>query len=128
MYRSSRKILDSSLLDEAVELLFSRIKKIKDSSELQKFLADYFPVSNRDMLLRKFAIAVLLFKKMKYRDIGEKLEVSRTTISKAFDIAEDFGYGQDPERHQQKPRAKVVVSKPKRKRYKLRYKGVRVEI
>ncbi len=66
----------------AVEKLLTEISKISSPDKLQIFLDTFFTSREKESLLRKVLIPIMLANGEKYRDIKEKLEISGNAISR----------------------------------------------
>jgi len=59
-----------------------------------------------DLIIRRFIVADMLRKGVRYRDIQKVTDISQTTISKIRDILNKNGYGKKPGRN------KALLKKP----------------
>lgn len=124
MGRISEKKLPEELKKEATAFLHRTIISI-NSKERSKVFLRLFTEKEKKNLLRRCAIAVLLLKEKTYREIGEVLKVSNTTISgiKKALRGEGYGYYDYP----MKSNTAQLKYKTKQKRHRLsrlpRYKG-----
>ena len=75
------------------QTLWDAVSKIKSQNEIQEFLNDLLSPTERTMLAKRLAIAVLLMKKYNYEAIMDLLKVSSSTISKvALTLNYNAGY------------------------------------
>lgn len=125
--RVAKRKLNESLEVEAVKVIFGKLKDIRSAGETEKFLNTFFTARERDGILRRVAATILLAKGEKYRDIEDRLDISKGTISKAKDIMSGRGYGRNPGRRKQKERVEIVSSWPKKKKriFPKKYKGAK---
>lgn len=119
----SKKKLEQGLRAESIRLMSEKIKSISSSADANRFLDLFFTEIENDVILRRIAVMILLSKSEKYRDIQEKLEISKFTISNIQDILSGRGYGKNPNR-KRPPSEKVLIKKIKSKKFRLKYKGV----
>jgi uncharacterized protein YerC len=64
------------------DLLSSVLVKIKNKNEVNGFLADFFSPTEKTVMAKRLAIAVLIAKGNDYRTIAQILKVTPITISK----------------------------------------------
>ncbi len=64
------------------ELLSNSLAKIKDKNEVNNFLDDFFSPTEKTVIAKRLAIAVLLSKGNDYQEIRQILKVTPVTISK----------------------------------------------
>lgn len=62
--------------------LFTAILEVKTIDEAQKFFRDLCTIDELNSLAERWEIVLLLDKKISYREIAEKLQVSTTTVSR----------------------------------------------
>ena len=93
--RISKKKLSKALEDESLRLFTSRIKDIKTDQGVDKFLNTFFTQKEREQILRRSAVLILLKGKTRYIDIENDLEISKATISKIKQIDSGYGYGRN---------------------------------
>ena len=95
MSQVSRRVLDRKLEDYIFNNFVKTIAKLKENSEIQKFLEDLLSPIEKTMLIKRLAIAVMLTKGYTYEEIDHTLKVSRPTIkniSIALKYAKKGGY------------------------------------
>ena len=80
MTKVSRRILDKNLEDYIFSVFLKTITDLKTLSESKNFLEDLLWPTERIMLIKRLAIAVMLSKGYTYDEIDHTLKVSRTTI------------------------------------------------
>lgn len=117
----SKKKLPPALEKEAMKTLLQVVSAVKSREDLISFFKEYFNESEKEIVLRRAAVAVLLKRKKSYRKIRDLLGISQSTVSNVRDILEHHGYGKSP-RKKRVPH----VRKDRRTRPLLGYyKGVR---
>jgi len=80
MTNVNKKYLDSSLKNEIWEEFLKKIKTAHSGGDLQTILLEYFTPSEIITLEKRLGINLLLKQNLKYREIQQLLDVSRTTI------------------------------------------------
>lgn len=80
MSRLSRRLLDKELEGRIFEVFLKTIVDIKTTAEAKNFIEDILSPTERIMLIKRLAIAVLLTKGKTYEYIDHTLKVSRATI------------------------------------------------
>ena len=80
MTKISRRFLNKELERHIFELFLKTIIDLKSPAETQVFIEDLLSPTERIMITKRLAIAVLLTKGYTYDDIDETLKVSRATI------------------------------------------------
>lgn len=80
MTKVSRRILNKELEKHIFELFIKTIADLKNPVEVTNFLEDLLSPSEKIMLVKRLAIAILLLKGYTYDAIDETLKVSRPTI------------------------------------------------
>ncbi|MDO8504486.1 MAG: Trp family transcriptional regulator [Candidatus Liptonbacteria bacterium] len=121
MYGKYRRELEQELRDVALKLLLSKIGSLSNTSDLEKFLKDFLGRREQETILRGFAASVLSSRRIKYRDIKEKLEISGNTISKMNVLLN----GKIRRPQKEPPAVKARIKTPRRKILMPRYKGAR---
>lgn len=81
MTNVNKKYLDSSLKNEIWEEFLKKIKTAHSGSDLQTILLEYFTPNEIIVLEKRLGINLLLKQNLKYREIQQLLDVSRTTIN-----------------------------------------------
>lgn len=81
MPSTNKKYFDIRLKEKAWNKFLGAIKKSKSSKELIASIKKFLTDSEIILLEKRLAISVLLEDKKSYRDIGQSLDVTRTTIS-----------------------------------------------
>ncbi len=119
-----KKKLPLGLEKKSLAELTREMKKIDASEDLFPFFKRYFTDSERDMIVRRAAVGILLKDKVSYRKIRDSLEISQGTISRTRDLLDGRGYGRNPNR-KRKYGSSYSILKKKRKEKKLfrPYKG-----
>jgi len=74
------------------ELLSDSLAKIKDKGEMNNFLDDFFSPTEKTVMAKRLAIAVLLSKGNDYQEIRQILRVTPVTISK-MNLRMKYGNG-----------------------------------
>lgn len=80
MSKVSRRVLNKELESHIFELFLKTIADLREPSDVQNFLTDLLSPSEKIMLVKRLAIAILLTKGYTYDAIDETLKVSRPTI------------------------------------------------
>ena len=80
MSKLSRRFLDKELENKIFEVFVKTIVDIKTSTEAKNFIDDLLSPTEKIMLMKRLAIAVLLTKGKTYEYIDHTLKVSRATI------------------------------------------------
>lgn len=80
MSKVSRRILDKELENIIFEVFLKTIVDIKTTIDAKNFIEDILSPTERIMLIKRLAIAVLLTKGKTYDYIDHTLKVSRATI------------------------------------------------
>jgi len=80
MTKISRRFLNKELENHIFELFLKTIVEIRNSDDARNFIEDLLSPTERVMLIKRLAIAVLLTKGYTYDDIDDTLKVSRSTI------------------------------------------------
>lgn len=80
MAKVSRRYLDKELESKIFEVFLKTIVDIKTSIEAKNFIEDLLSPTEKIMLIKRLAIAVLLTKGKTYDYIDHTLKVSRATI------------------------------------------------
>lgn len=80
MSKVSRRLLDKELEDRIFEVFLKTIVNIKTVAEAKNFIEDLLSPTEKIMLVKRLAIAVLLTKGNTYEYIDHTLKVSRATI------------------------------------------------
>lgn len=80
MPKVSRRILDKELENIIFEVFLKTIVDIKTTADAKNFIEDILSPTERIMLIKRLAIAVLLTKGKTYGYIDHTLKVSRATI------------------------------------------------
>lgn len=82
MARYSDKKIPYARQDQLWTEFCAVLADMQDVDEVRRFLKDLFNRPERLMFARRLQVADLLEQGWTYRDIGEKLQVSSTTISR----------------------------------------------
>lgn len=80
MTKVSRRYLDKELENRIFEVFLKTIVDIKTRLDAQAFIDDLLSPTEKIMLVKRLAIAVLLAKGKTYDEIDDVLKVSRATI------------------------------------------------
>lgn len=80
MSKVSRRVLDKELEDKIFEVFLKSIVNIKTPVEAKNFVEDLLSPTEKIMIIKRLAIAVLLTKGKTYEYIDHTLKVSRATI------------------------------------------------
>ena len=95
MAKISKKKLTSELKTESSRLLLKKINEIKSVNDVEKFFDMFFTSTEKDTIIKRLAVTILLNRGEKYRKIQNSLEISKATISKIKQILSGHGYGRD---------------------------------
>ena len=82
MTQISRRILNKQVEEQIFETLWEAVSQVRDKKDVQIFLGDLLTPTERVMIAKRLAIAVLLLKQKDYETIKDFLKVSNETISK----------------------------------------------
>jgi len=82
MTQVSKYRLRIDIVKRIYELLSNSLAKIKDKNEVNNFLDDFFSPTEKTVIAKRLAIAVLLSKGNDYQEIRQILKVTPVTISK----------------------------------------------
>lgn len=80
MTKVSKRFLDESLENYIFEIFLKTITNLKTQDEVDIFLKDLLSPTEKIMLIKRLAIAILLYKGYTYNQIDNTLKVSRNTI------------------------------------------------
>lgn len=80
MTKVSRRFLDKELWNRIFEIFVKTLADLKNPADVQNFIEDLLSPTEKVMLTKRLAIAILLAKGYTYDEIDEKLKVSRSTI------------------------------------------------
>jgi uncharacterized protein YerC len=80
MTKVSRRELDKNLEEYIFTIFLKTIADLKTLTEVEKFLEDLLWPTEKIMLIKRLAIAVMLYKGYTYDEIDHTLKVSRNTI------------------------------------------------
>ena len=82
MTQVSRYKLRVDVEKRIYDLLNDVLAGIKDKKEISNFLDDFFSPTEKTVMAKRLAIAILIAKGNDYQDIGQILKVTPVTISK----------------------------------------------
>lgn len=82
MTQVSRRPLSKRTEQQLLTLFFKSFAGLSNSSDIEKFLSDLLGPSERTMLAKRLAIALLLAKGYHYDSIKDILKVSQETIAR----------------------------------------------
>ncbi|MBI2028315.1 MAG: hypothetical protein HYT07_01775 [Candidatus Levybacteria bacterium] len=80
MTKVSRRFLDKELENRIFQVFLKTIVDIRTPGEAKNFIDDLLSPTEKIMLIKRLAIAVLLAKGKTYDEIDDTLKVSRATI------------------------------------------------
>lgn len=80
MAQVSRRIINKDLADRIFELFIKTVADFKRPSDVLNFIEDLLSPTEKVMLTKRLAIAILLSKGYTYEEIDQILKVSRPTI------------------------------------------------
>jgi len=80
MTKVSKRLLNKDLENYIFEIFLKTIAKLNNLSEIRDYLHDLLSPTERTMLIKRLAIAVMLTKGYTYDQIDNTLKVSRPTI------------------------------------------------
>lgn len=93
MTQVSRRVLHKQVEQQIFETLWEAISQVRNREDIQIFLNDLLTPTERMMIAKRLAIAVLLLKERNYETIKDFLKVSNETISKvALTLKLNRGY------------------------------------
>lgn len=78
----SRRVLNQELEKHILTLFAKTISDLKDLKDIEIFIADLLSPTEKVMLAKRLAIAILLQKGYTYAEIDQTLKVSSPTINK----------------------------------------------
>ncbi len=81
MPQVSKRLVSKDLDFRIQNTLWDALAYVKDEDSVKKFLEDLLTPTEKIMLSKRLAIAVLLVKNYDYRSISQVLKVSTTTIA-----------------------------------------------
>lgn len=101
MSQVSKRLIEKEVSKKIPQLLIETITDCKNRDHSQKFLDDFLTATEKIMLGKRLAIAVLLLKDYDYRSISDILKVSITTIGRISNLLklEESGVRMMAERH-----------------------------
>ncbi|MEK7498118.1 MAG: Trp family transcriptional regulator [Patescibacteria group bacterium] len=79
--RTSTRPVSSSLKNQIDKTFIQLISDLKDTKEIEIFLADFFNQSELETFTKRLAVAYWLHKNRSYNNIKENLKVSSATIA-----------------------------------------------
>jgi len=79
--RTSTRPVNSSLKNQLDKTFVQLISDLKDTKEIEAFLADFFNQSELETFTKRLAVAYYLHKNRSYNNIKENLKVSSATIA-----------------------------------------------
>ena len=80
MTQISRRILNKDLENRILELFIKTLAELKNPDDVENFIKDILSPTERIMLAKRLAIAILLSKNYTYENIDNILKVSSPTI------------------------------------------------
>lgn len=89
--RTSDRILNKSLKGQIIKTFAQTISDLKDVSEVEKFLNDFFNDPELETYSKRLAVIYWLRKKRSYENIKENLKVSSATIATIQSLTEKPG-------------------------------------
>lgn len=89
--RTSDRILNKSLRGQIIRTFAQTISDLKDVSEVEKFLNDFFNNPELETYSKRLAVIYWLKKKRSYENIKENLKVSSATIASIHTLMEKPG-------------------------------------
>lgn len=93
MAQVSRLFLSKNLYERIFEIFFKSILKLKNKKEAEEFFNDLLTPTERIVLAKRLAIAMLLAKDYDYRTIRSILHVSPPTIAHVKNTLKRSGTG-----------------------------------
>jgi len=79
--RTSGRILNKSLKGQIIKTLAQTISDLKNVSEVEEFLYDFFNDQELETYSKRLAVVYWLKKKRSYENIKENIKVSSATIA-----------------------------------------------
>ncbi|MBI4037957.1 hypothetical protein HY382_02850 [Candidatus Curtissbacteria bacterium] len=86
MSQISKKILPKSVEVRLLENLWETFGSISNKNEAKIFLFDFLSKTEKVMLAKRLAIAILLKKNYDFRSISDLLKVSTTTVNTIYKL------------------------------------------
>lgn len=80
MTKVSKRFLNKDLENRIFDLFVQTVVELRDSEDVKNFIEDLLSPTERIMLVKRLAIALLLAKGYTYDEIDNTLKVSRQTI------------------------------------------------
>lgn len=93
MTKVSRRILNKELEEGIFEVFIQAVIDLKSPREVKNFIEDLLFPTEKIMLVKRLAIALLLSKGYTYDEIDRTLKVSRTTIMNVSYFLKHGSYG-----------------------------------
>lgn len=78
----SRRVLPRKIEEQVYNLFYQSLANLNSQKEVEQFLKDLLSPTERLMLSKRLAIALLLVKGYDFRGICQALKVSQTTVAK----------------------------------------------
>lgn len=82
MSQISKRILNTRLEERILDLFINAIMGLQTPLEVKNFIEDFFSPTEKIMMIKRLAIAILLSKGHTYEQIDHTLKVSKPTIMK----------------------------------------------
>ncbi len=82
MTQVSKRLLNKNIEARVYKIFSSTIRKLQKDDEVENFLDDLLSPTEKLMLSKRLAIAILLLRQWRYQDISDILKVTFTTIAK----------------------------------------------
>lgn len=93
MTQISKHLLPKDIEEEMFDVFWQSVASVKNKKEAEKFFSELLTKTERVMLAKRLAIAVLLIRRYKYDQIKSLLKVSSCTISRVRGWLESEGEG-----------------------------------
>lgn len=93
MTKVSRKHIEAAELNRMEHIFWQVVASLKNPSEASLFFKDLLTRTERQMLVKRLQIALLLSRGIGYRIIRKRLKVSDVTIAKINNWLKAFGDG-----------------------------------
>ena len=121
MAQVSKRVLTKNIQERLFQNFWEMFADIKKAKEIQTFLEDFLSPTERIMLAKRMAIAILLSRGYDQRTISSMLKVSTATINKIamYINTKTAGYQLLLKKYSQKESLKKLVQELERYFYRL---------
>ena len=121
MSQVSKRVLTSDIAERLFQNFWEMFANIKQAHQIQIFLEDFLSPTEKIMLAKRMAIAILFSKGYDHRTISSMLKVSTTTVNNIarFLNAKTPGYQLLIKKYSQKQSTKEFIQELERYFYRL---------